>query len=128
MPNFEVPPTTRGSFPVHKKLGSGLYSTDVANGQTVAPFGTFDTDGYAQIVGSCKSDRALTLRVWQGPDANSWAVKDDIAIAGDAQAGAGTRFAVKLCSNKARLELINASGADTADLQLYSYLSSGPGW
>ena len=72
----------------------------------------FDTDGFSRITGTCRSNVALTLNVYQGGGATkNWV--DSVPVPATATEGGGVAFTIEIVSQKARIDVVNAGSTST---------------
>lgn len=93
----------------------------IPNGTTVA-VDDFNTGGFGRITGTCRSNAAVTINVYQGPtkDGTMNAVTA-VAVAGSSTEGAGTGFTIEVVGEYARIDIVNA-GAATTQFSLEAHL------
>lgn len=87
--------------------------TPPGNGTTIlAP--TFVSTGFGRITGTCRSDVALTLKVYQGASSGTMDVVTTVAVPANATEGAGVGFTIEVVGEYARIDVANAGAAGAA--------------
>lgn len=90
-----------------------LEDTPPANGTTIlAP--TFVSTGFGRITGTCRSDVALTLKIYQGSTPTTMDVVTSVAVPANANEGMGVGFTVEVIGEYSRIDVINAGAAGAA--------------
>lgn len=87
-------------------------TTNIADGATVTLVDNVKTVGFAKISLTARSNRAVTIRVLQGPNATK-NFKDDLVLDADATEGAGKGLIVSVGSSRVTVKAINPAGAAT---------------
>lgn len=86
--------------------------------------GNFSTDGFVRITGHARSDKALTLTVYQGDNITTLDYSTAVAVPAASSAGAGAAFSVEVVGRYAKVTIANASGSNTSALNAAVYLRS----
>ena len=126
--DFNAERFRRHVFPPQIPLaGASGYSTNIANGATATPVDEVATDGFACIFGVCRSDKALTVKIYQGYTDDDLETVMSISVSAGASEGQGTYFSVPVVGNLARIDVSNASGSDTTALRFQAWLAGASG-
>jgi hypothetical protein len=78
-----------------------------------------------ELRGTCRSDRALTLTIYQGPVDGTMNAKSTVSVPGSATEGAGVQWTVPIYGSFIRIDATNASGTNTAVLSFEAKLLGG---
>lgn len=108
---------------VPHRLNILAYTTpQLTDGQTKDVLSEYTVGHYGVITGTCRSNRAVTINVYQGNTAGALNTKTSFTVAADATAGAGTGFSISVVSKYVRIEAANPAGAATTTFDIDAWL------
>lgn len=104
-------------------MGGSYSDSEVANGAAITADQVkqvgVDVSNFAKLRGTIRSDKAVTVTVWQNPVRYNgnlhWLAKTDIAVSASTAQGGGADVNVDLKGGRFRITVTNA-GAPTTDL------------
>ena len=103
--------------------GAGFTGGQIDAGATVLSVASIATAAYARITGVARSDRAVTVRIWQG-DGTNWDYYTDVALADDGSGVYRAAWSVEIFATHTKVEAINPAGAATTTWHLQANLRS----
>ena len=98
------------------------YTTNLNDGATVNVLAEYTVGHYGVITGTCRSNRAVTINVYQGNSTGALNTKTSFTVAADATVGAGTGFSISVVSKYVRIEAVNPAGAATTTFNIDAWL------